>query len=70
MGVLHEVLRQFAVVFTSVLCDGICTVFLLEEHIPCVGDVGENDLHIGIDPGLALPGVDAARHQRLADLDA
>ena len=55
MGVLDVILRQLTLVLPALLVDGVHRVFLLEEHVPSVSDVGEDHFDIGIDePEAAL----------------
>ena len=50
MGVLHKVLRKLTLVLPALLRDGIFDVLLLQKQVPGVGDVGEDDLDVGIAP--------------------
>ena len=55
MSVLDEVLWKLAVILSAVFGNGVFAVFLLEKHVPGVGDVCQDDLHIGVHPRLSLP---------------
>lgn len=70
VGVLDEILWQLTVILSAVLGDRVFAVFLLEKHVPGVGDVRQDDLHIGIHPRLSLPGINASLHQGSADFYA
>ena len=70
VGILNEILWQFATVLFPLLGDGIKAVFFVEEHIARVGNVGEDTFHIGIHPLTAFSCVNTTFHQCSADLDA
>ena len=69
MSVFDKILWHLAVILPTVLGDRVFTVFLLEEHVPGVGDVCQDDLHIGVHPRLSLPGINASVHQGPANLN-
>ena len=69
MGILDEVLWKLAVILSAVFGDGVFAVFFLEKHVPGVGDVCQDDLHIGVHPRLSLPGINASVHQGPANLN-
>ena len=69
MSVLDEVLWKLAVILSAVFGDGVFAVFLLEKHVPGVGDVCQDDLHIGVHPRFSLTGINASIHQGPANLN-
>ena len=38
VSILDEVLWKLAVILSAVFGDGVFAVFLLEKHVPCVGE--------------------------------
>ena len=69
MSVFDKILWHLAVILPTVLGDRVFTVFLLEEHVPGVGDVRQDNLYVGIHPRLSLPGINASVHQGPANLN-
>ena len=70
VGVLDEVLLQLAVVLLALLGDRVGDVLLLQEHVAGVGDVGEDDLDVGVAPFIAALRGDAFRVQLPLRLEA
>ena len=54
VGILHEILRQFATVLFAMLCDRVLDELLLQEKIPCVGDIGKHHLNVRIHPSTSV----------------
>lgn len=50
----HIILRQLAFILLPLFRDGVFNVLLLEQKVPCIGDVGQHDLDIGIHPSAPL----------------
>ena len=59
MGAFHVVLRQFPSILLPLLGERICDVFLLQEQVSGVRNVGKHVLDVGIHPAFSLPSGDA-----------
>ena len=55
VGVLHVILRELALVLPALLGDRVLDEFLLQEQVAGVGDVGKNNLDVGIHPATTVP---------------
>lgn len=59
MRIFNVIFGKFAPVLLPLLEDWIRHIFFLEEHIAGIGDIGQNNLDVGIHPAAAIPGRDA-----------
>ena len=57
--IFNVVLGKFAPVLLPFLEDWIRHVFFLEKHIASIGNIGQDNLDVGIHPAAAIPGRDA-----------
>ena len=48
MSIGNVILGKLPSILLPLLCDGICDVFLLQQKVPRVGDVGQNNLDVGM----------------------
>ena len=53
----------------TMLGNRVCNIFLLEKHIPGVGDIGKDHLDVGIRPFFSLAGEDAFFVERPSNLN-